>query len=355
MTGVQSGAAVLAAVEAARDCLLLLDYQMPDTDGRTLIAELRRCGLDVPFIVMTGHGDERIAVEMMKLGARDYLIKEPDFLALLPSVVERTLGEIDVARRLAEAETELARYRGQLEELVRSRTLELEAANRELEAFSYSVSHDLRAPLRAIDGFSKALVEDYGPQLDSVARGYLDRVGGAARRMAELIDDLLNLARIARLPLSLQPVNLSRIVEAAVAELRVAEPARNVELAVQDDVTVRADPTLAAMVLQNLAGNAWKFTSKHESAHIEFGETRLDGERVFFVRDNGAGFDMTYMDKLFSPFQRLHANRDFAGAGIGLATVQRIVRRHGGRVWIEGAVEKGATCFFTFGPESKEA
>jgi light-regulated signal transduction histidine kinase (bacteriophytochrome) len=257
------------------------------------------------------------------------------------------------ARKRAEAE--LAEYRDRLEELVSARTRELELSNKELEAFSYSVSHDLRAPLRAINGFARALEEDYAAQLDAVANDYLDRMRAASCRMAELIDDLLDLARIARLPLERKPVNLSELARTITGELREAEPARQVELVIQDGMTAQADPVLAAILLRNLLENAWKFTGKHPTARIEVGETVRDGEPVWFVRDDGAGFDMAHVGSLFAPFQRLHAAGDFAGTGIGLATVQRIVRRHGGRGWIEGAVEKGATYYFTFAKTTKEA
>ena len=262
-----------------------------------------------------------------------------------------------IARDITErkqAEAELLKYRNHLEELVAARTSELESANRELGAFSYSVSHDLRAPLRAINGFAQALMEDCAAQLDTVGRGYLDRVRAASRRMAELIDHLLNLARIARLPLERKPVNLSELARTIAGELREAEPTRQVELVIQDGMTAQADPVLAGMVLRNLMDNAWKFTGKHPTARIEVGETVRDGEPVWFVRDDGAGFDMAYVDNLFAPFQRLHSTADFAGTGIGLATIQRIVRRHGGRGWIEGAVEKGVTYYFTFAVVNKE-
>ena len=269
-------------------------------------------------------------------------------------VRERTAAlEADITER-KRAEAELVEYRDHLEELVHARTRELELANKEMEAFSYSVSHDLRAPLRAINGFARALQEDCAAELGTVGRGHLDRVDAASRRMAELIDDLLGLARIARLPLERKPVDLSELARTIAGELREAEPARQVELMIQDGMTAQADPALAAIVLRNLLGNAWKFTGKHPTARIEVGESVRDGEPVWFVRDDGAGFDMAYVDNLFAPFQRLHTTADFPGTGIGLATVQRIVRRHGGRGWIEGKVEKGATYYFTFATVAKE-
>ena len=271
-----------------------------------------------------------------------------------PAIVESFVNQVAIALQHRHDTDELYRHRVHLEELVRARTREMELANKELEAFSYSVSHDLRAPLRAINGFAQALLEDCGAQLDTVAHGYLDRVRAASRRMAELIDHLLNLARIARLPLERKPVDLSEMVRTIAGELGETDPARRVEFVIQDGMKAQADPVLAAMVLRNLMDNAWKFTGKHPAARIEFGATVRDGEPVWFVKDDGAGFDMAYVDNLFAPFQRLHTTADFAGTGIGLATVQRIVRRHGGRGWIEGAVEQGATYYFTFEMANRE-
>ena len=271
-----------------------------------------------------------------------------------PGLVEAFVNQAAIAIQHRRDADELERYREHLEELVRSRTAELEAANRELEAFSYSVSHDLRAPLRAIDGFTQALIEDCGTRLNARGRADLDRVSAAARRMAELIDDLLDLARIARLPLKRSAVNLSELARGIAAELRQTDPDRKVDVLVPDDLTAPADPVLAAMILQNLLGNAWKFTSRHPTARIELGATDDGGERVFFVRDDGVGFDMAYADKLFAPFERLHPEHDFPGTGIGLAIVQRIIRRHGGRVWFEAEVDKGAICRFTLEPAPKE-
>ena len=226
---------------------------------------------------------------------------------------------------------------------------QLEAANKELEAFSYSVSHDLRAPLRAIDGFGQALLEDYANKLDDEGKDYLQRVRMGSQQMGQLIDDLLNLSRVSRKELSLATVDLGSLAQAIAAELKRSEPERQVEFVVAEGLFAKGDERLLRVALENLLGNAWKFTGKGSKARIEFGMTPTDGRQVFYVRDNGAGFDMAYADKLFGAFQRLHKSSEFAGSGIGLATVQRIIHRHGGRVWAEGAAGKGATFHFTLG------
>ncbi len=251
------------------------------------------------------------------------------------------------------AEAEVLRLNAELEDRVRERTAQLETANKELEAFSYSVSHDLRAPLRAIDGFGQALVDDFPQHLPEAARRYLARIRSSTRHMAQLIEDLLNLARVSRGTLAHRAVDLSQIARQVVGELQQREPDRSVEVSVWDGMLAEGDPHLVQVALENLIGNAWKFTSKSEKPHIEIGALKDRGRATFFVRDNGAGFDMAYADKLFGAFQRLHAATDYAGTGIGLATVQRIVHRHGGRIWAESEVGKGAVFFFTleFGAE----
>lgn len=224
---------------------------------------------------------------------------------------------------------------------------ELEASNRELEAFSYSVSHDLRAPLRSIDGFSQALLEDCFDKLDPQGKDYLQRVRAASQRMARLIDDVLKLSRITRSEMRRDAVDLSAMANEIVAELKRTEPKRNVEVVVAPRLRTHGDAALLRVALENLLGNAWKFTGTRRRARIEFGAVHRDGKTSYFVRDNGVGFDQAYAGKLFTPFQRLHASDQFSGTGIGLATVQRAVARHGGRVWAEGAVDKGATFYFT--------
>jgi PAS domain S-box-containing protein len=232
----------------------------------------------------------------------------------------------------------------------------LKLANRELEAFSYSVAHDLRAPLRGMNGFAQLLLDAYKDKLDEQGEDWLQEILLNAKKMANLIDALLSLARVTRSELRPERVDLSKIAREAAAQLSAAEPDRRTEIEVQDALYADLDSRLARALLQNLLGNAWKFTSKVPTGRIEFGATRKDGSQAFFVRDNGAGFDMTFANKLFAPFQRLHAVSEFPGTGIGLATVQRIVHRHGGRVWAEGAVNTGATFYFTIparGPEAR--
>jgi len=234
---------------------------------------------------------------------------------------------------------------GTLEQRVAERTAALETSNRELEAFSYSVSHDLRTPLRAIDGFSRALLADFDHKLDERGRHYLHRTRSATQRMSALIDDLLELARITRLAIRREPVDLSAIANDVIADLRRRDPARTVWVHIAAGLVAFADARLVHIVIENLLGNAWKFTAKHERAEIWFDAVGP----TFHVRDTGVGFDMTYAEKLFSPFQRLHAARDYDGTGVGLAIVHRIVGHHGGRIWAEAEVDKGATFFFTLG------
>ncbi|MBE3032390.1 MAG: PAS domain S-box protein, partial [Actinobacteria bacterium] len=274
---------------------------------------------------------------------RDELGRPVHFVAMISDIAERKRAE-DAQR---EAERELAEMNEDLERRVLERTLELEAVNKELETFSYSASHDLRAPLRALDGFSLALLEDYGEQLDDTGRDYLARVRAAAQRMGQLIDDLLMLSRVTRREMVREKVDLSALARDVLADLREAEPERAVDAAVADGLVANGDPALLRIVLQNVLANAWKFTSRKPQAHIAVGVERRDDGAAYYVRDDGAGFDATYVDKLFTPFQRLHAANEFPGTGIGLATVKRIVRRHGGSVWAEGAVDSGATFYFT--------
>lgn len=248
----------------------------------------------------------------------------------------------DITER-KKSQEQIQRLNRQLEEQIRS----LNAVNKELESFSYTVSHDLRAPLRTIDGFSQAILEDYGGRLDEDGERYLNRIREGSKQMAQLIDDMLNLSRLSRGELQKETFSLSNMVQRIAMELKTQEPDRKVDFAIQEGLDIEADKRLVQAAMENLLGNAWKFTSHHETALIEFGAFLENERMVYFVKDDGAGFEMIYADKLFGTFQRLHNTVDFSGTGIGLASVQRVINRHGGEIWANGAVEKGATFYFT--------
>jgi signal transduction histidine kinase len=290
---------------------------------------------------------------------QDYLVRAPkygeDELGMLADAFNEMLGRIGAQKK------ELQQHATKLEQRVAERTEELEhrnealrrnaaellAANTELDAFAYSVSHDLRAPLRSIDGFSQVVLEDYGPQLGDTGRGALQRVRAASQRMATLIDDLLKLARVTRAEMRTERVDLTGMAQEIVLEIQRSTPDHPVQFSIASGLQADGDSRLLRVVLDNLLRNGWKYSSKRPHPRVEFTAVDQNGDRVFMIRDNGAGFDMRYADKLFGVFQRLHSAAEFEGTGVGLATVRRIVNRHGGRIWAEGVVDQGATFYFT--------
>jgi light-regulated signal transduction histidine kinase (bacteriophytochrome) len=245
------------------------------------------------------------------------------------------------------AREQILSLNAELEQRVQTRTAELEAANRELEAFSYSVSHDLRAPLRHLNGYTSLLLEEYRDRLDANGKTFLERIGAAVRKMDDLVGDMLQLAQVSRQGLTRGSVDLGAMSLEILEELQQTQPGRVVICRIAPGVEATGDPHLLRLAMENLLANAWKYTGKTDGAVIEFGVTEQEGEKVYFVRDNGVGFDMAYVGNLFGPFQRLHPAQEFEGTGIGLATVQRIIQRHGGRIWAEAEVDRGATFFFT--------
>jgi PAS domain S-box-containing protein len=306
------------------------------------------CGTDNCPVTRILKGEERVECEGEKVRIDGTII--PCIMAATPFRGQggEVIGIVESFKDLTErkqAEEDIKKLNDDLKHHV----VQLEESNKELEAFSYSVSHDLRSPLRGIDGFSQALLEDYADKLDEEGKDYLQRVRAGSQRMAQLIDDLLNLSRVTRSEMKHEQVDLSRIAKDIADGLGKSQPERDVEFVIAEGLTTKGDERLLRAAMENLFSNAWKFTSIHPKGRIEFGVAQRDGKTVCFIKDDGAGFDMTYVEKLFRPFQRLHLPSDFPGTGIGLATVQRIIHRHGGRVWIEGEVEKGATVYFTLG------
>jgi two-component system sensor histidine kinase/response regulator len=334
--------------------VILLDVKMPDMDGFETAALIRQRekSRHTPIIFLTAADQSQTqAMRGYSVGAVDYLVKPvvPEFVRSKVAVFVELAKKSELLRRQAQmlrANEQAAREQAaEQAELVR----DLEHKNRELESFSYAVSHDLRAPLRRIDSYSKALLDTLADRLDETGRRFLERVRQSSREMAQLIDDVLHLSKVTRAELREQEVDLSALVTVLVDRMRESDPDRQVEAKVRPGVIVVGDGQLLRIAMENLLDNAWKFTSHQPDARIEFGMIQVGGEPTYFVRDNGAGFDMTYVDRLFGPFQRLHLASEFPGSGIGLATVQRIIHRHGGKVWAEGMVGQGATFHFTLG------
>jgi two-component system sensor histidine kinase/response regulator len=379
VTVTSNGRQALEAARAHKPTLLITDVVMPEMDGFQLCQEIKSDPdlKGLPVILVTTLADPHDVVRGLECRADNFILKPYDeryllsriqFVLLNSELHQREQSGMGVeiyfngrrhfitADRLQILNLLLSTYEAAIQrnrELNRARdelqtvNAALEAANKELESFSYSVSHDLRAPLRSIDGFSQALLEDYADKLDEEGKDHLQRVRASTQRMAELIDDMLNLSRMTRSEMRLEAVNLSTVAKTVAAELQRSQPDRRVEFVIAEGVVANGDSGLLRVVLENLLGNAWKFTGKHSEAKIEFGISLQNGNSAYFVRDNGSGFDMAYAGKLFGAFQRLHDAREFPGTGVGLATVQRVIHRHGGQVWAESEVEKGATFYFT--------
>lgn len=341
------------------DCILL-DLVMPGLSGQETCRRIKGSSAwrDIPLIMHTALEEQAAMIEGINAGADDYIAKSSDLEVLCARVraqLRRKQFEDEnrnIREQLLQKEVEVvaANSARELAEIRATFVDELKSKNIELEAFSYSVSHDLRAPLRSIDGFSKLLLADYAGKLDAKGQEFLHLVRESAQRMGELIDDLLLLSRVGRADLSRDQINLSDIARGVSEELNKKDPDRHVKWCIEDQLLVEADSGLMRVAFVNLLGNAWKFTAKVSAPRIEVGIDRQEGVPVFFVRDNGAGFNMGHAEKLFSPFQRLHTESEFEGTGIGLATVHRIVDRHGGRIWADSAVGHGATFYFTIPP-----
>ncbi len=320
--------------------------------GRNIMEIMHPQGEDPPCPVCLARRERRDARLTMEADHPNNHVGKPFevMLCVIRDENQEATGILMCMRDLSEqraGEAELRKHRDHLEELVAERTQQLEASNRELESFSYSVSHDLRAPVRIIDGFSRILAEEYVQDLDIKAHDYIRRILGNTERMERLIDDLLNLSHMSRAELHITPVDLASMAEKIINDLRSSEPSRQVQFIRPDKLHASGDRTLLRVMLENLLRNAWKYTGKKMQTQIEIGQIQQAGKKIYFIRDNGAGFDMAYVHKLFGAFQRLHSRQEFPGNGVGLATVQRIIHRHGGTIWAEGKPGEGASFYFT--------
>ncbi|MFH0881987.1 MAG: response regulator [bacterium] len=348
------------------DCILL-DLLMPRMSGTETCGRIKGSTVtrNIPLIMLTALEDSSAMIEGINAGADDYILKSSDFEVLkarLRAQLRRKQFE-DENRRVREkflqkdtetrAARELAETRSQLLHQLELKNRELVILNQELKQFAYSVSHDLGQPIRSMSMFSRILLDEYSEHLDKNGKHYLDRIEEGAKRMGEMIEGLLTLSRLTRREMSFESLDIADLAKTIIQRLREGDPQRTVNVDTKDNLKTYADPALLTTVLENLLGNAWKFTSQREDARIEVGKVEEKGESVFYVRDNGAGFDMKYVDKLFGLFQRLHSETEFPGTGIGLATVQRIVHRHGGRIRAEGRPNEGATFFFSLGSDKE--
>ena len=338
----------------SNDCaVILLDVKMPEMDGFETAELIRQRDRSrhTPIIFLTAADRTHThAVRGYAIGAVDYLVKPvvPEFVRSKVAVFVELAKTAELLRQHGERLRASEQEARELADARAALVADLEQKNREMETFSYTVSHDLRAPLRRIESFGRALAETQADRLDEEGHRYLARIRSCSQDMAQLIDDVLYLSRVARADLRRQEVDLSALAHAIIERLRETDE-RSVDVRIRPGLVAEGDGQLLRIALENLLDNAWKFTRQQAQPRIEIGVTHLPGEPAYFVRDNGAGFDMTYAERLFTPFQRLHLSSEFPGTGIGLATVQRIVNRHGGRIWAEGSVGQGATFLFTLG------
>lgn len=335
---VNSGKEALRIMLKKDFAVVLLDIQMPEMDGFETADWIRKRerSHDTPIIFLTAFSrEDKQIFKGYQIGGVDYIIKpfNPDILRWKVSVFVDLYKKTEKIKRQYE----------EIEKL----NQKLELSNKELEAFSYSVSHDLRAPLRHINGFSQALIEDCSESLNAQGKSCLKQIIDSTKRMNILIDDLLKLSRITRSEMTFEMVDLSELVRSITTELQKNQPERHVEFSIEDGINVKGDKQLLGIALENLLGNAWKFTGKLVQTKIEFGISQQEDKPAYFVRDNGAGFDINFVNKIFNPFQRLHKASEFPGTGIGLSIVQRIIHRHGGQIWAEGRINEGATFYFT--------
>jgi signal transduction histidine kinase len=340
--GFTGGRAALAALRAGTFDIVLTDLTMPGMDGIAFLTAAREIDPALAGIVMTGHGTIATAVEAMKAGALDYILKPFDLRVIL-RVLARTQAMLRLRRENAALLERLSVRTVELE----SANRELSAANRELESFSDSVSHDLRAPLRTIDGLLRVVQEDFGAGIPPAAHRHIEAVTAQAARMGELIEDLLRLSRLGREPLRKRRIDMRGLVAEVIGELQAAEGSRALDIRLGELPPAQADPSLLRQVWVNLVANALKFTRRREHALIEIGGTARSGDRLYSIRDNGAGFDPRRAERLFGIFQRLHAAQEYEGTGVGLSIARRIIERHGGTIWAEGEPDRGAAFHFT--------
>jgi len=355
-----SGRSGLESFKEHGQDIVVTDISMPFLDGISMAASMKGMHPEVAIIALTSFSDTNYLLRAIEVGIDYYLLK-PLNCTKLYAAIDKIRDSLFSLYQRKEMETALQQYQAELrlanellELRIDERTAELQASISELESFSYSVSHDLRAPLRHINSFSAILAQEYGDDLPPDARDYLERIRTATGRMGVLIDHLLELSRVGRAQIQLTTVNLSALAAAIIENLKASEPERRVETCIEEGLACYGYETLIRQLLENLLGNAWKFTSKKAVSSIEFGTRNVGGKQVFVIQDNGAGFDMEHRYQLFGIFQRLH-DEEFEGTGIGLATAQKVVQRHGGRIWAEGEVGKGARFFFTLPPDHFQA